>query len=154
MELKVSMARCYSETSNTVNRTLQDLEINFYFLFIYLTLAKDSICWSHCNLLMYSCSLVSVCFSVFSRYGIHSVPSILVVNQTSRVRYYGRKDLASMVEFYKKTTGKFLIKGDRYRNSMSTWIPLIWLTFSFLLPMIILERTTTISFFFPWHGMT
>ncbi|GMN39006.1 hypothetical protein TIFTF001_008228 [Ficus carica] len=43
--------------------------------------------------------------SVFSRYGIHSVPSILMVNQTSRVRYYGPKDLPSLIQFYEKTTG-------------------------------------------------
>lgn len=43
--------------------------------------------------------------SVFSRYGIHSVPSILMVNQTSRVRYYGPKDLPSLLQFYDKTTG-------------------------------------------------
>lgn len=43
--------------------------------------------------------------SVFSRYGIHSLPSILVVNQTSRVRYRGPKDLLSLVQFYEKTTG-------------------------------------------------
>ncbi|XP_062113380.1 5'-adenylylsulfate reductase-like 5 [Humulus lupulus] len=43
--------------------------------------------------------------SVFSRYGIHSLPSILLVNQKSRVRYHGPKDLSSLVQFYEKTTG-------------------------------------------------
>ncbi|XVF06598.1 hypothetical protein REPUB_Repub06bG0062900 [Reevesia pubescens] len=43
--------------------------------------------------------------SIFSRYGIHSLPSILIVNQTSRVRYHGPKDLPSIVQFYEKTTG-------------------------------------------------
>ncbi|KAJ8763140.1 hypothetical protein K2173_025525 [Erythroxylum novogranatense] len=43
--------------------------------------------------------------SIFSRYGIHSLPSILLVNQTSRVRYHGPKDLQSLVQFYEKTTG-------------------------------------------------
>ncbi|KAI3461895.1 hypothetical protein Pfo_018558 [Paulownia fortunei] len=43
--------------------------------------------------------------SVFSRYGIHSVPSVLVVNQTTRTRYHGRKDLQSLINFYKRTTG-------------------------------------------------
>ncbi|GFY83027.1 RNA polymerase II transcription mediator [Actinidia rufa] len=42
---------------------------------------------------------------VLSRYGIHSLPSILIVNQTTRVRYYGPKDLSSFVRFYKRTTG-------------------------------------------------
>ncbi|KAJ0013291.1 hypothetical protein Pint_20146 [Pistacia integerrima] len=43
--------------------------------------------------------------SVFSRYGIHSLPSILLVNQTSKLRYRGPKDLHSLVQFYQKTTG-------------------------------------------------
>ncbi|XP_015899379.3 5'-adenylylsulfate reductase-like 7 [Ziziphus jujuba] len=43
--------------------------------------------------------------SVFSRYGIHSLPSILMINQTSRVHYHGPKDLLSLVQFYKKTSG-------------------------------------------------
>ncbi|KAJ4721260.1 5'-adenylylsulfate reductase-like 5 [Melia azedarach] len=43
--------------------------------------------------------------SIFSRYGIHSLPSILLVNQTSRLRYHGPKDLNSLVQFYEKTTG-------------------------------------------------
>ncbi|XP_034694780.1 5'-adenylylsulfate reductase-like 5 [Vitis riparia] len=43
--------------------------------------------------------------SMFSRYGIHSLPSILIVNQTSRMRYHGPKDLPSLVKFYRKTTG-------------------------------------------------
>lgn len=43
--------------------------------------------------------------SIFSRYGIHSLPSILMVNGTSRVRYRGPKNLVSLVQFYKKTTG-------------------------------------------------
>ncbi|PSS33701.1 5'-adenylylsulfate reductase-like [Actinidia chinensis var. chinensis] len=43
--------------------------------------------------------------SVLSRYGIHSLPSMLIVNQTARVRYHGPKDLTSFVLFYKRTTG-------------------------------------------------
>ncbi|XP_060195548.1 5'-adenylylsulfate reductase-like 5 [Lycium barbarum] len=43
--------------------------------------------------------------SVFSRYGVHSFPSILIVNQMVRVGYHGRKDLHSLVNFYKRTTG-------------------------------------------------
>lgn len=43
--------------------------------------------------------------SVFSRYGIHSLPSILIVNQTSKARYQGRKDLTSLIEFYEESTG-------------------------------------------------
>lgn len=37
------------------------------------------------------------------------MPSILMVNQTSRVRYYGPKDLPSLIQFYDKTTGKILL---------------------------------------------
>lgn len=45
--------------------------------------------------------------SVFSRYGIHSVPALVVVNQTTRVRYHGRKDLHALINFYKRTTGQY-----------------------------------------------
>eukprot|EP00262_Sarcandra_glabra_P021699 TRINITY_DN9289_c0_g9_i1.p1 TRINITY_DN9289_c0_g9~~TRINITY_DN9289_c0_g9_i1.p1 ORF type:complete len:298 (-),score=24.59 TRINITY_DN9289_c0_g9_i1:275-1168(-) len=47
----------------------------------------------------------SVMPSVFSRYGVHSLPSILMVNQTSKVPYYGLKDLGSLTLFYKRITG-------------------------------------------------
>ncbi|XP_043693702.1 5'-adenylylsulfate reductase-like 7 [Telopea speciosissima] len=43
--------------------------------------------------------------SVFSRYGIHSLPAILFVNQTTSVQYYGPKDLSGLVQFYKRITG-------------------------------------------------
>lgn len=43
--------------------------------------------------------------SVFSRYGIHSVPSLLIVNQNMRWKYHGRRDLVSLVNFYKRATG-------------------------------------------------
>ncbi|CAA0825776.1 5-adenylylsulfate reductase-like 5 [Striga hermonthica] len=43
--------------------------------------------------------------SVYSRYGIHSVPSLLMVNQTARMRYHGHKDLQSLKNFYKRATG-------------------------------------------------
>ncbi|KAG5399250.1 hypothetical protein IGI04_021064 [Brassica rapa subsp. trilocularis] len=43
--------------------------------------------------------------SVFSRYGIHSLPSILIVNRTSKARYHGQKDLTSLIEFYEESTG-------------------------------------------------
>ncbi|XP_020579038.1 5'-adenylylsulfate reductase-like 5 isoform X2 [Phalaenopsis equestris] len=44
--------------------------------------------------------------SVFSRYGIHSFPSILLANRTSRIRYHGSKDLNSLAHFYRQTTGQ------------------------------------------------
>lgn len=43
--------------------------------------------------------------SVFSRYGIHSLPSILLLNQTSRLQYHGPKTLDFLVEFYETNTG-------------------------------------------------
>ncbi|KAJ0650506.1 putative 5'-adenylylsulfate reductase-like protein [Helianthus annuus] len=43
--------------------------------------------------------------SLFSRHGIHSVPSIVIANKTARVHYHGPKDLQSLLEFYKITTG-------------------------------------------------
>ncbi|MCD7457315.1 hypothetical protein HAX54_034864 [Datura stramonium] len=43
--------------------------------------------------------------SVLSRYGVHSFPSILIATQTARVQYHGWKDLHSLVNFYKRTTG-------------------------------------------------
>ncbi|KAF8085410.1 hypothetical protein N665_0667s0008 [Sinapis alba] len=38
-------------------------------------------------------------------YGIHSLPTILMVNQTFKMRYHGQKDLASLIHFYQQTTG-------------------------------------------------
>uniref|UniRef100_A0A0A9DC62 APRL8 n=1 Tax=Arundo donax TaxID=35708 RepID=A0A0A9DC62_ARUDO len=43
--------------------------------------------------------------SLFSRYGVHGFPAILLVNETAMVRYRGSKDLSSLVDFYKETTG-------------------------------------------------
>ncbi|KAL6894288.1 hypothetical protein ACP4OV_008386 [Aristida adscensionis] len=43
--------------------------------------------------------------SLFSRYGIHGFPAILFVNETTMVRHRGSKDLSSLVDFYKETTG-------------------------------------------------
>ncbi|XP_052196062.1 5'-adenylylsulfate reductase-like 5 isoform X2 [Diospyros lotus] len=42
--------------------------------------------------------------SVLSRYGIHSLPSILIVNGETRIRYHGSKDLCSIVHFYNRAT--------------------------------------------------
>ncbi|XP_047334723.1 5'-adenylylsulfate reductase-like 5 [Impatiens glandulifera] len=43
--------------------------------------------------------------SLFSRYGVHSLPSIIILNGTAQVRHHEQKDLPSLVRFYKKTTG-------------------------------------------------
>ncbi|XP_022746985.1 5'-adenylylsulfate reductase-like 5 [Durio zibethinus] len=69
--------------------------------------------------------------SIFSRYGIHSLPSILIVNQTSRVRYHGPKDLPSIVQFYQKATGyepvqyvtenEPVISGDHNKYMIQLW---------------------------------
>ncbi|XP_056171112.1 5'-adenylylsulfate reductase-like 5 isoform X1 [Syzygium oleosum] len=47
----------------------------------------------------------SVMPSVLSRYGIHTLPSILVMNRTSMVKYHGSKTLLSLVRFYERNTG-------------------------------------------------
>ncbi|CAL9120063.1 unnamed protein product [Musa acuminata var. zebrina] len=47
----------------------------------------------------------SIMPSVLSRNGIHSFPAIMLINQTSRIRYHGPKNLNSLVHFYKKSTG-------------------------------------------------
>ncbi|XP_057956480.1 5'-adenylylsulfate reductase-like 5 [Malania oleifera] len=43
--------------------------------------------------------------SVFSRHGIHSVPSLLIVNDGASVRFNGQRNLDSLMCFYVKTTG-------------------------------------------------
>lgn len=47
----------------------------------------------------------SVMPSLFSRYGVRGFPAILLVHETTMVRYRGPKDLNSLVDFYKETTG-------------------------------------------------
>ncbi|KAK9058536.1 hypothetical protein SSX86_023378 [Deinandra increscens subsp. villosa] len=42
---------------------------------------------------------------VFSKHGIHSVPTILLVNRTTRMRFHGPKDLHSLMHFYAKASG-------------------------------------------------
>lgn len=42
--------------------------------------------------------------SLYSKYGIHSLPSILLVNQTSKLRYRGPNDFLSLLEFYERNT--------------------------------------------------
>jgi hypothetical protein len=48
-------------------------------------------------------------YSLFSRYGVRAFPAILLVNETTMVRYRGTKDLKSLVDFYKETTGTTII---------------------------------------------
>ncbi|XP_057722396.1 5'-adenylylsulfate reductase-like 5 [Arachis stenosperma] len=43
--------------------------------------------------------------SLYSKYGIHSLPAILLVNQSCRVRYRGPRNLKTLVEFYERNTG-------------------------------------------------
>ncbi|RDX92265.1 5'-adenylylsulfate reductase-like 5, partial [Mucuna pruriens] len=43
--------------------------------------------------------------SLYSKYGIYSLPAILLVNQTSRMRYHGPNNVNSLVEFYERNTG-------------------------------------------------
>ncbi|PKA53588.1 5'-adenylylsulfate reductase-like 5 [Apostasia shenzhenica] len=44
--------------------------------------------------------------SAFSRYGVHSFPSFLLANKTTRIRYHGPKDLDSLIHFYREITGQ------------------------------------------------
>ncbi|EOA29616.1 hypothetical protein CARUB_v10014268mg [Capsella rubella] len=69
--------------------------------------------------------------SVFSRYGIHSLPSVLMVNQTLMARYHGRKDLTSLIEFYEEATGlqpvQYVAEGEPTRleaddDNLITWL--------------------------------
>ncbi|XP_027351139.1 5'-adenylylsulfate reductase-like 5 [Abrus precatorius] len=43
--------------------------------------------------------------SLYSKYAIHSLPAILLVNQSSRLRYHGPNNLNALVEFYESDTG-------------------------------------------------
>ncbi|XP_050212800.1 5'-adenylylsulfate reductase-like 7 [Mercurialis annua] len=43
--------------------------------------------------------------SIFSRYGIHSLPTILMVNKTSKMQYHGPKNIQALVQFYENITG-------------------------------------------------
>ncbi|RCV40359.1 hypothetical protein SETIT_9G046500v2 [Setaria italica] len=43
--------------------------------------------------------------SATPRYGVRGFPAVLLVNETTMVRYRGSKDLSSLVNFYKETTG-------------------------------------------------
>ncbi|CAN6291442.1 unnamed protein product [Urochloa humidicola] len=44
--------------------------------------------------------------SATPRYGVRGFPAILLVNETTMVRYRGSKDLSSLVDFYKEATGQ------------------------------------------------
>ncbi|GAB4835106.1 5-adenylylsulfate reductase-like [Ancistrocladus abbreviatus] len=57
--------------------------------------------------------------SLFSRYGIRSLPALLIVNQTAKIRYHGPKDLQSIVCFYRRTTGLEPMEDLTYENSYS-----------------------------------
>ncbi|XP_021714943.1 5'-adenylylsulfate reductase-like 7 [Chenopodium quinoa] len=43
--------------------------------------------------------------SLLSRFGIHSLPALFIVNQAEQIRYYGPKELHSLAHFYKRITG-------------------------------------------------
>lgn len=43
--------------------------------------------------------------SLFSKYGVHSLPALFIVKQAVVMRYYGPKDFHSLAKFYKRTTG-------------------------------------------------
>lgn len=61
--------------------------------------------------------------SVFSRNGVHSVPSILITNRTTRVQFHGPKDLHSLLNFYQRTTGlepTMHLTEDEFDSSLET----------------------------------
>ncbi|KNA16829.1 hypothetical protein SOVF_085400 [Spinacia oleracea] len=43
--------------------------------------------------------------SLYSRFGVHGLPALFIVNQAARIRYYGPKELHSLAHFYKRNTG-------------------------------------------------
>ncbi|CAO2832872.1 unnamed protein product [Amaranthus hypochondriacus] len=43
--------------------------------------------------------------SLFSRYGIHSLPALFIVSHAAEIRYYGPKELHLLAHFYKRYTG-------------------------------------------------
>ncbi|XP_031128611.1 5'-adenylylsulfate reductase-like 5 [Ipomoea triloba] len=70
---------------------------------------------------------------LLSRYGIHSFPAILMVNQTLRVRFHGSKDLTPLIMFYRKTTGHVPVhfigmnrSGSSRNDGNPTMGPNIW----------------------------
>ncbi|KAL8170915.1 hypothetical protein V2J09_022719, partial [Rumex salicifolius] len=58
--------------------------------------------------------------SLLSRFGVRSLPAVLIINQTTYVRYYGKKDLHSLARFYHKATGLDPVK-DLLPSSSSGW---------------------------------
>ena len=71
-----------------------------YMLFFFINILVDLV-W----IMLFNAIIFHLLCSVLSRNGIHSFPAIMLINQTSRIRYHGPKDLNSLVHFYKKSTG-------------------------------------------------
>lgn len=68
--------------------------------------------WHYSVSYCHKCLLMSTFFmlcSLYSKYGIHSLPAILLVNQTSRLRYRGLNNLLSLLEFYERNTRKHIL---------------------------------------------
>ncbi|KAI3747054.1 hypothetical protein L6452_09497 [Arctium lappa] len=88
--------------------------------------------------------------SVFSRHGIHSVPSILIVNGTTRVQYHGPKTLHSLSDFYQRTTGlepmvyltedQVVVSSENRARGVDSWKDIMseepYLVFSLLLVLL------------------
>lgn len=47
--------------------------------------------------------------SVLSQYGVHSFPVLFMHNRTARVRYYGPRQLESLILFYQNYTGTYFM---------------------------------------------
>jgi hypothetical protein len=72
------------------------------------------------------CTASAYC-SLFSRYGVRGFPAILLVNETTMVRYRGSKDLISLVDFYKETTGTTVTHHRFFKYALpETWGSLYW----------------------------
>ncbi|XP_077213440.1 5'-adenylylsulfate reductase-like 7 [Tasmannia lanceolata] len=67
---------------------------------------------------------------IFSKYGVHSLPSIMIANRTSRVHHHGSKDLSSLIHFYKKVTGfdpvQYFTKEDQSSRLGSEKLLCLW----------------------------
>ncbi|KAK9736064.1 hypothetical protein RND81_04G247600 [Saponaria officinalis] len=73
--------------------------------------------------------------SLFSRYNIHSLPALFILNKTGQMRYYGHKDLHSMMLFYERTLAHDLVEYHDYdkgsdqmdgQMEFQRWYQLTW----------------------------
>ncbi|XP_077211434.1 5'-adenylylsulfate reductase-like 7 [Tasmannia lanceolata] len=72
----------------------------------------------------------SIMPAIFSKYGVHSLPTIMIANRTARIRHYGSKDISSLIHFYTKITGfdpvEYFTKADQPTSMGSEKPFLLW----------------------------